>query len=69
MQSKAESSERGCLHTVLLPHWDRIEDMGHADRATSFRCQSCNEQFTPEQAQRLQQTEAERLRASSELPR
>jgi len=50
-----------CPHTILLPHWDSIGDMGKEDLATSFTCQACSESFTPEQANELRGTTAERL--------
>jgi hypothetical protein len=50
-----------CPHTILLPHWDSLADMGKEDLATSFTCQACNETFTPAQARELRATTAERL--------
>jgi hypothetical protein len=50
-----------CPHTILLPHWDSLADMGKEDLATTFTCQSCSETFTPEQAKELRATTAERL--------
>ena len=58
---KAESAQVACPHTILLPHWDSIEDMGKEDLATSYSCQSCSQTFTPEQAKELRRTTAERL--------
>jgi hypothetical protein len=42
-----------CSHASLRPRWDSVNDIGHDDRATSFVCESCQESFTPEQAQAL----------------
>ena len=39
-----------CPHVTLVPHWDNPEDMGHEDRATSFRCDACGSGFTPAEA-------------------
>jgi hypothetical protein len=50
-----------CPHTILLPHWDSIGDMGKEDLATSFTCQACSGTFTPDQAKELRGTTAERL--------
>ena len=51
-----------CLHAALAPRWDRAEDIGHDDRATSFHCDACNATFTSEQTAVLREREAERLR-------
>lgn len=51
-----------CPHTALTARWDSVHDMGKDDKATSFLCTACNEQFTPEVATELRATEAERLR-------
>jgi hypothetical protein len=50
-----------CPHTVLLPRWDSVDDIGHEDRATSFVCEACEETFSPEEARMLRQSAAERL--------
>jgi hypothetical protein len=44
---EATPAPAGCPHTVLLPRWDDVADMGHEDRATSFVCEGCGEEFTP----------------------
>jgi hypothetical protein len=51
----------GCPHVALVPRWDNVDDIGKADMATSFSCEGCNEEFTPEQARELRMTEAARL--------
>ena len=58
----ASETAPGCQHVVLLPHWDVPENMGQEKLATSFACQVCRAQFSPDEAQRLRATEAERLR-------
>lgn len=50
-----------CPHMALLPHWDRVEDMGRDELATSFRCESCHTQFAPAEAAALRAAEVERL--------
>jgi hypothetical protein len=50
-----------CPHTILLPRWDDIADMGNEEKATSFSCQSCGQTFTRAEADALRKTEAERL--------
>ena len=59
--ARAESAAVVCPHTILLPHWDSIDDMGKEDLATSYSCQACGETFPPDQAKELRRTTAERL--------
>ena len=35
-----------CSHRVLIARWDNPEDIGHEDRVTGYRCESCQELFT-----------------------
>jgi hypothetical protein len=58
-------AEPECPHVALLPHWDDPNDMGHEDRASSFRCQACSQVFTPAEARELRATEAERIRGTN----
>jgi hypothetical protein len=51
-----------CPHSVLIPHWDNVADMGKTERADSFRCDACHREFTPGEAAALRATEGERLR-------
>jgi hypothetical protein len=50
-----------CPHVALVPRWDSIDDIGHEDRATHFVCEACGESFSPEDARRLRESEAQRL--------
>jgi hypothetical protein len=50
-----------CPHGVLMPRWDSVDDIGHEERATSYVCEACQETFTPEEAQVLRESMAERL--------
>jgi hypothetical protein len=50
-----------CPHSVLVPRWDSIEDMGREDKATHFLCEACGRSFTPGEAAQLRASEAERL--------
>jgi hypothetical protein len=57
-----------CLHGVLVPRWDNVADMGKDERATSYRCDSCGKDFTPEEAQGLWARAVEQLRRVNEPP-
>ncbi len=55
-----------CLHTALVPRFESVADMGHEDRATGFRCESCGSTFTPAEAHTLRSTEAQRVHSEVE---
>jgi hypothetical protein len=42
-----------CSHRILLVRWDSVEDMGHEERITGYKCEGCNELFTPETGREL----------------
>ena len=52
-----------CPHSVLVARWDSVADMGHDDKATRFMCETCHEEFTPEQAKELRDSLAARVTA------
>ena len=51
-----------CPHVALVPRWDRVEDMGHEDLATSFVCEACHRTLTPDQARTVSAEMSNRLR-------
>ncbi|HEX5141360.1 MAG TPA: hypothetical protein VFX19_10470 [Dehalococcoidia bacterium] len=55
-----------CPHTVLVPRWDSVQDMGREDKATRFMCEACHEMFSPEEAEALRNSVSERMSASLE---
>jgi hypothetical protein len=42
-----------CPHTALTPRWERPEDMGKEDLASSFRCDTCGAVLSGEEGRRL----------------
>jgi len=50
-----------CAHGLLTPRWDSVADMGKEERATSFVCEACREEFSPQEARALHESMAERL--------
>lgn len=60
--AKGAVAPTACPHVALAPHWDRSEDIGHEDRATSFVCDSCHQTFTAQEAKLLRETETARLK-------
>jgi hypothetical protein len=63
-QSPADAAE--CIHGVLVPHWETVDDIGKDDRVTSYRCESCHVTFSREEGQRLQEAAARRLAVEEE---
>ena len=42
-----------CSHRILLARWDNVEDMGHDERVTGYKCDACGELFTAEAGREL----------------
>lgn len=59
---EAEVPEPVCPHVALVPHWDKADDIGKSELASSYVCEACRVSFSREQGQRLLATEAERVR-------
>ena len=51
-----------CEHVTLIPRWERAEEIGQADKVATYRCEACGTEFTFEEAARLRETEAARVR-------
>ena len=45
-----EAEANNCPHLILVPTWDRPEDMGVEAKATGYRCYACADALTLEQA-------------------
>ena len=58
----AEDVSETCEHVLLVPHWDSPENMGIEDKASSYRCNSCDEEFSREEEEILRRTETDRIR-------
>ena len=63
--SESPTPQADCLHAVLRPHWDSLDDLGHKEKADSYSCETCNQTFSPEEGERLEAEEAERLRLAN----
>lgn len=46
-----------CPHTNLVPRWDSVQDMGKAEKATSYVCEACGERFDAESVRRAHEAE------------
>lgn len=55
-----------CPHTVLVPRWDSVKDMGDSEQVTRYRCDGCGTEFSKEEGVQLMATERERLRRLTE---
>lgn len=51
-----------CMHGVLIPRWECIDDMGQNQKISGYRCQSCMEEFEPDEAYWLWLRAVDRLR-------
>lgn len=62
-KDEPESSEpmAECTHASLVAHWDRPEDMGSEDLASSWKCTSCGDEFTSDERELIRAAEAERV--------
>jgi hypothetical protein len=45
--------EVACRHAVVTPRWDRSEDIGKEELATSFVCESCRGSFSGDEGRVL----------------
>ena len=50
-QAKADKQPESaaCPHTVLMPRWDALEDMGKAERANGYKCDVCGQDLSLEE--------------------
>ena len=62
---QAPGASAECPHLALTPRWDRSEDIGHEDRATSYVCDSCHRSFAPSAVEGIRHAAADRLRIRS----
>lgn len=53
-----------CAHVTLVPHWDSATDMGDHSKVSNWTCDACGATFSPEAAQSLRATEADRLKST-----
>jgi hypothetical protein len=58
-----------CLHAVLVPRWESVQDMGKVDKATRYMCEACHREFTPEEAEKVRQNIGARLIGQDEANR
>jgi hypothetical protein len=50
-----------CPHSVLVPRWDSVQDMGIEEKATRFMCEACKQEFDPAAAAELRSTLVQRI--------
>lgn len=49
-EAQPEQPESECTHVTLAPRWDNVADIGKEEKAISFTCAACGEEFSPEEA-------------------
>lgn len=59
----AEAPPLECPHSVLVPRWETVQDMGIEEKASRYMCEACHEEFTPEKARELRDSTGDRLTA------
>jgi hypothetical protein len=42
-----------CPHKALTARWDRAEDIGKEELATTFHCEGCGQTFSGDEGRRL----------------
>jgi len=60
------AAEPECPHTALAPHWESVEDIGHSDRVSSYRCDACGAIVEREEGEKAIATAASLLSISEE---
>ena len=58
---KTEPKE-DCPHTILLPRWDNVADMGIELKISGFSCQTCHQTFSAGEGRELERRMAERIK-------
>jgi hypothetical protein len=53
-----------CIHAVLVPRWESVQDMGKEDKISRYMCEACHQEFAPDEARHLRDTINERMDAS-----
>lgn len=49
-QPSDRSDESACPHRLMVPRWDRVEDMGDESKAVGYKCDACGTELTLEEA-------------------
>lgn len=52
-QQRQATYEAECPHKALTARWDRPEDIGKEDLATSFHCEGCGQTFSGDEGREL----------------
>lgn len=52
-ETPTETRNVECPHKALTARWDRSEDIGKEERATSFRCEACGGTFSGDEGREL----------------
>jgi hypothetical protein len=60
------AAEPECPHTALAPHWESVEDIGHSERVSSYRCDACGAIVEKEEGEKAVAAAASLLSISEE---
>lgn len=57
-QAAADQTANTCRHPVLVPRWDRVQDMGIESKTSGYHCSTCGAPLTLEEASEARQKNA-----------
>lgn len=67
-EKSVPAEEVPCPHVALAQRWDRAEDIGYEERASSYVCQACGQSFTASEVRELRRSEPERVAEAVACP-
>ncbi len=50
--------DTNCPHLVMVPRWDRVEDMGDESKAVGYRCYACGVSLSLREAEEARRRSA-----------
>lgn len=50
--------DTNCPHLVMVPRWDRVEDMGDESKAVGYRCYACGVSLSLDEAEEARKRSA-----------
>src|SRR5207244_560157 len=60
-EESGPAAEPECPHSALVPRWDELADMGKPEKVSRYICESCHQDFSREEGERVLAEQRERL--------
>ena len=57
-RTEEEHDTAHCPHLVMVPRWDRVEDMGDDSKAVGYRCYACGVSMSLDEARQAREHNA-----------